>query len=97
MAQFNFLNYQGYITDEDRKRPIEHRGDHLTFKSCVDLSQGIEVTLSCGDEISAEAYAKDVAIFTGWWSLEVWHSLNGFSGFGGIKFNVKGFKVVNRG
>ena len=29
---------------EERKKPIEHYVDGLTFKSCIDLSEGITIT-----------------------------------------------------
>jgi len=77
MRQLNIFNYQGFLTDEDRKSEISHRGYFLTFTSSADLSSGVEVSYH-GSEVAAEVYANEVAIFISWWTLEVWHSLNGF-------------------
>jgi hypothetical protein len=41
--RINVLNKPGMLTDEDRKQPLEHGCDHFTFKSCLDLSEPVQI------------------------------------------------------
>ncbi len=91
----NILGKDGFLTTEERKRPLEHGCEHFTFKTCLDLSEPIEV-IPYGryDTFTINEYSSDVASFICWWTQNVREGLNGFSGFNGIKFEPVGFKIV---
>jgi len=55
------------------------------FESNTDLSSGIKVT-SNFIAISSDDYANNVAEFIGWWMLNIYPDLNGFSGLDTISF-----------
>lgn len=94
MDKINILNKQGFLTKEDRKEKLVHGCDYLTFETCIDLSKPVVVSTFVCDEVSAENYSRDVASFISWWMSFVWKDLNGFSGFGSVKFELKDFKIV---
>jgi hypothetical protein len=88
MAIINFLGYSGYITDEDRKKPIHRSGDYFNFSTCIDLSSGVTITPIYGKPSIGE-YSKDLASFMVWWGRNVLPHLNGFSGTDTIKYIVE--------
>ena len=97
--RINILNKTGMLSDEDRKQRLEHGCSKLSFKTCIDLTKPNEVTMYGGgyggpNEISLNDYSNDVASFFTWWTINVLEDLNGFSGFGNVKFRLSGFKVV---
>lgn len=94
--RINVLNKPGMLTDEDRKQPLEHGCDHFTFKSCLDLSEPVQIIPygTSGGEYSIEHYTRDVARFISWWEYFVKKDLNGFSGFSNVKFVPVGFVIV---
>lgn len=83
------------LTDEDRKAPLEHGCNHVTFKTCLDLSEPVKV-IPYGNPkaISLKNYTEDVMSFTAWWVHFVRKDLNGFSGFSHVKFELVGFEIV---
>lgn len=95
MASINILNKEGYLTNEDRKQPIEHGCDYFTFKTCIDLSEPIKV-IPYGNlkEYELNKYSIDIASFICWWTNFVHCDLNGFSGFNNLKFELIGFEIV---
>lgn len=93
--RINILNYEGLLTDEDRKKPLEHTCDNFTFVSCLDLSQPIKVIpLGNSTEFTVDDYSRDVASFISWWSYFVKRDLNGFSGFYHTQFKLIGFTLI---
>lgn len=95
MDRINILNRQGLLTDEERKEPLIHNCQHFTFKTCLDLSQPIEVIPYGSSELySLNDYSQDIANFIAWWTHFVRRDLNGFSGFHNVKFHPIGFKIV---
>ena len=84
------------LTDKDRKHPLEHGCSHFSFKTCLDLSEPVMVKPYTGHkEESIEAYSQDLASFIAFWNHFVMKDLNGFSGFGSVKFVLpEGFKLV---
>lgn len=95
MEKFNILNKVGLLTDEDRKAPLERGCNHVTFKTCLDLSEPVKV-IPYGNPkaISLKNYTEDVMSFTAWWVHFVRKDLNGFSGFSHVKFELVGFEIV---
>lgn len=94
LNEINILNKKGMLTDEDRKQPITHGCNYVSFESCVDLSKGIKViSYSNSTSLTTKQYSQDLAEFMCWWTLFVWKDLNGFSGFSNIKFELVGFKI----
>lgn len=92
----NILNKQGMLTSEDRKEPLEHGCNAVTFKSCLDLSQGVKVIpYTNSGKISVHQYSQDLSAFMCWWEHLVKKDLNGFSGFSHIKFELVGFELVD--
>jgi hypothetical protein len=95
MERINIFGKQELLSDEDRKKPFEHGCDYFTFKTCVDLSQGVKVIpYGNGTEYSINSYSQDLASFIVWWSKFVLKDLNGFSGFSHVKFELIGFELV---
>ncbi len=88
--EINILNKEGMLTKEERKEPLEHTVGWCTFKSNLDLSDGVIVT-SHSQAVTYQAYSRDLASFIVWWSYTVLKDLNGFSGFQSIDFEVKFF------
>ncbi len=87
MPRSNFFLGQGYLTDEQRKRPLSHISGGYIFTSCVDLSDGIKVERhSHATLLNSESLAKACAQFMGWWGVNVWHGLNGFPGFDNLNW-----------
>lgn len=84
----NFLGGQGYLTDEQRKRKLEHDTNHTSFRTNIDLSSGI--WFSTITELRYEQLMQDIAEFICWWTVNVLPSLNGFSGFRNIEFYNNG-------
>lgn len=94
-TRINILNKEGFLTDEDRKQPLWHGCEWLTFDTCLDLSEPIIVkAYGSPREVSLDMYSRDVASFITWWSYFVKRDLNGFSGFYHTKFVPVGFKII---
>ncbi len=95
MNKTNILNEQGMLTQEDRKKPLEHGCEYFTFKSCLDLSEPVIVKpYYCSNGfMDYEKYSKDLSSFILWWTKFVFKDLNGFSGFHNVKFQFEGFKL----
>jgi hypothetical protein len=95
MKRINILNKCGMLSDEDRKQPLERAGMRFKFKTNIDLSVPIEVTpIGNYKECSLHHYSQDIANFISWWTDNVSHHLNGFSGFHQVKFVPIGFTIV---
>lgn len=65
---------------EERKKPIEHYVAGLTFKSCIDLSEGITITKEDWFTPTPEEIARQSMAFATWWTLNFHPHLNGFCG-----------------
>lgn len=93
--RMNIFGGSGFLTDEERKQVLEHRGIKLDFKTCVDLSQPIIVTKYGSDkEISIEDYSKEIAMFICYWTKVYMCDLNGFDGFVHKKFDTSAIKII---
>lgn len=97
MDKINILNKRGMLSDEDRKAPLERGLNHFTFKTCLDLSCGIDVIpYGNPNEVSIDQYSQDVATFMAFWTQFVSKDLNGFSGFNYVEFRLHGdFKLTD--
>lgn len=96
MKTFNILGSEGFLTEKQRKEPLEHGCRFLTFETCLDLSQGVKVkTYGGASQISVEDYSQDLAAFICWWEYFVKKDLNGFSGFSHVKFKLVDFELVD--
>ena len=94
MRGINILNKQGMLTEEDRKQPLEHGCNRFAFKTCIDLSEPIQVIpYGTSKKHSLQHYSQDVSAFMVWWTNMVMKDLNGFSGFHNVKFVVD-FELV---
>lgn len=93
MNNINILNKVGMLTDVDRKAPLTHTCQYLTFKSCIDLSQPIKV-YGTRKQFTASQYSQDVASFICWWSQFIYKDLNGFIGFPYVKFELVDFTLI---
>ncbi len=89
----NLFGGNGYLTDEQRKKPLVRGCEYVTFKTSVDLSEPIEVSSHGNFNVSIEHYSRDLASFIAWWMSFVAKDLNGFSGFHNRKFKLN-FKIV---
>lgn len=84
-----------YLTEDERKKTLKHICNHFEFTSCVDLLQVVKIrplsltTKNLSSEIAAKLVAADVALFTAWWMIAFHEQLNGFSGFGAIKWDLE--------
>lgn len=95
MDKINILNKQGFLSDEDRKKPLEHGCEYFTFKSCIDLSKGVQVIPYGRQKVfSINDYSRDLASFITWWTKCVYEDLNGFSGFAHVDFEFVGFDLM---
>ena len=95
MSKLNILNKEGYLTKEDRKELLERGLEYTTFKTCLDLSKPIEITMyGQRGELTLEQYSRDVASFMAFWTNFVLKDLNGFSGMNSVKFVPTNFKIV---
>ncbi|MEK6883340.1 MAG: hypothetical protein AABY22_27175 [Nanoarchaeota archaeon] len=96
MDKINILNKTGMLTAEDRKQPLEHGCEYFRFKTCVDLSEPIKVIPygTPGGKYSIKWYSQDLASFICWWTHFVKKDLNGFSGFGNVKFELD-FELID--
>ena len=95
--KMNILNKQGLLSDEDRKKPLVHACDYVTFQTCLDLSQPIKMIPHSGSyttSLSHIAYSREIANFICWWTYFVHKDLNGFSGFSNVIFEPVGFKII---
>jgi len=93
--RINVLNKEGMLTEEDRKAKLAHGCDHLTFETCLDLSEPIKIySYGSTDKVSLTNYSKDIASFITWWTIIVLTDLNGFSGFHNVRFEPIGFTVI---
>ena len=73
-------------SNEERKKPIEHYVDGLTFRSCVDLSCGITVDKDPWlVTIPPEMLIGQAMNFATWWTLNYHPHLNGFSGIDSVQ------------
>lgn len=94
MDKINILNKVGLLTSEDRKQPLTHGCEYFTFRTCVDLSQPIQVIpYGLSNEFSVSQYSQDIASFICWWTKSVHKDLNGFSGFSHVQFVPVGFVI----
>ena len=95
-ARINILNKTGLLSEKDRKAPLEHGCDYFMFKTCLDLSEPIQVIpYGNSSQVPAHIYARNIASFICWWTNFVFKDLNGFSGFHNIKFQPIGFEIIN--
>jgi hypothetical protein len=95
MEKINILNKLGFLTTEDRKEKLQHGCEHVTFETCLDLSQPIKVIpYGNSKELSIQLYSRDVASFICWWTHFIQKDLNGFSGFHNVQFELVGFVIV---
>lgn len=96
MDKINILNKQGMLSDEDRKAPLERGLNYFTFKTCLDLSSGIDVfPYGNSKQVSIDHYSQDVASFIAFWNQFVAKDLNGFPGFANVKFRLHGVELVD--
>jgi len=92
----NIFNKWEMISEEDRKKPISHACRYFVFHSCADLSIGIKVVpFGAWKEFEISQYSNDLSTFMCWWNHFVKCDLNGFPGFGNIKFDMVGFNIRN--
>ena len=64
MRGINILNKQGMLTEEDRKQPLEHGCNRFAFKTCIDLSEPIQVIpYGTSKKHSLQHYSQDVSAF----------------------------------
>ncbi len=93
--KLNILNKQGMLTDTDRKEKLIHDCNWVSFYTNLDFTEPIKV-VPFGDtkELPVELYSQDLASFMVWWTHFIMKDLNGFSGFGNVKFELVGFKLV---
>lgn len=92
----NILGKKGLLSNEDRKKPLEHGCEHFTFKSCIDLSEPIKVIpYGRSKKFPINIYSRDLATFICWWTNFVHNDLNGFSGFHNLKFEFVGFELID--
>lgn len=83
----NILNKEGMLTTEQRKEPLVKGMNHVTFRTCLDLSQGIVVEpYGTRNEMTLQQWNEDLAAFISFWNQFVLCDLNGFSGFSHIKY-----------
>ena len=95
MSRINILNKEGLLSPEDRKEKLEHNCDYVWFKTCLDLSDPVEVYMyGEGNLLMHEKYAIDIASFICWWTNFIYKDLNGFSGFSNVKFEPVNFKII---
>jgi len=97
--KINILNKEGFLTDSDRKKSLNHQCEHFIFESCIDLSVPVKVTPYGYDanklkKYSVDSYSQDVSSFICWWTNNVMKDLNGFSGFRSVKFELIGFEII---
>lgn len=85
MAEKNYFNNFGYLTEEERKKPLTHQGRFFRFETCYDLSNPIKVTPKVTSD-NIQEYSNDLSDFISWWTNFIWKDLNGFNGFGYKKF-----------
>jgi hypothetical protein len=96
MDKFNILNYQGFLTAEDRKKPLSHSCRNFHFQSCIDLSSGVKIIpYGSRDTIPLNAFSQDLASFIAWWTMNVLKDLNGFSGIDCINYTMEDCEIVN--
>lgn len=94
MDKINILNKQGMLTDAERKMSLVRSFNYVTFETNMDLSDPISVVAFGGrKQLSITQYSNDLASFISWWSYFVMKDLNGFRGFGGLKFELD-FELV---
>lgn len=98
MHDFNIFNRRGYLTNEERKKPLVHDCEWVRFESNIDLSEPIKVYLisgAKGEKLPLVRYSRDLVTFTWWWTYNILQDLNGFSGFDNLKFELIDFDVDN--
>jgi hypothetical protein len=91
----NFFGGKDYLDDNQRKKILEHGCEYFTFKTCVDLSEPIQV-IPYGNlnEFTLNQYSIDISNFICWWSNVILKDLNGVSGFNNLKFEPINFKII---
>jgi len=95
MDKINILNKVGMFTDDDRKQPISHGCQYVTFYSNIDLSDGVKVVpYGTTGKLTIDQYSQDLASFMCWWNHFIMKDLNGFSGFSHINFELEGFEII---
>lgn len=82
-----------FLTDEQRKEPLERYINGFTFKTKVDFSGGVEVESNTYVKATVNRYSQALASFICFWTREYMPLLNGFSGLDTIKFNTT-FEIV---
>ena len=91
MKGYNYLGYEGFLTDEDRKKYLEY-GDTIIFTTCLDLSCGIKVRSK--GFVSIGYYSQRLSEFMVWWSKNILPWLNGFSGADLVRFDISELKIL---
>lgn len=91
----NILNYEGYLKDTDRTKEFVHTGEHFTFRTNLELSVAVRVTAHWPGKCSLDQYSNDLMWFSARFAREVLPFLNGFQGFGRIKFVTEGFELID--
>lgn len=79
----------GILSDEERKKKIDHYSNGYLFESCIDLSIGVTVTKKDWQDDSKENLAAAVAEFITFWRINYRDRLNGFAGVDSIKWIFK--------
>lgn len=92
--KINILNKRGMLSDDDRKERFEHGCSYVTFDTCLDLSKPIKVIPYGSGDITVENYSRDIASFIAFWNHFVMKDLNGFSGFGSVKFDTSLLNII---
>jgi len=83
------------LTDLDRKEPLVHGCNYVTFHTNLDLSIPVKVIpYGSTKEMSIQRYSQDLAAFISWWNYFVLKDLNGFSGFSNVEFEFENFKII---
>lgn len=79
-----------YYTEKEREKAFVFDGEHFTFKTCNDLSHGIEVTPNApiNKEEQYNLLAIDISLFTLYWNENHRERLNGFSGLDTVKWKI---------
>lgn len=87
---------KGYLTDEERKKPLRWFGDSFVFfAKHADLSFGVEIHINPDYSYPQsdsprwkEELIRDCIRFGLWWRINVHQYLNGFSGLDCIKIEI---------
>lgn len=95
MDNINILSKLGFLTDDDRKSTLTHGCENFMFKTCLDLSDPIQVIPYSGrQQFTLQEYSQDVSSFICWWTNFILKDLNGFSGFTNLEFVLVDFTII---